>query len=312
MSIEEELKEAMAARVADVRAPAMMGAAVRRRHRSHVVRFRTAGAAALTVVVAGAFPAYTALTSGPSSLGGGPAAGPTEPAVPPSDASLVPPSDAPPVTPSGDPTTGFTPGVPSGDPTTGFSPGVPSESPPDGVDMASPEPMPSDAFTAAPNDRPTGMPQDLGDLGDGREFGGIRLGYLPDFLKWGGWSGKNGFGVTSYTTTFDEPGAKDGVYGVQVVVFEGQAAQRVKPLLRTYRAASERRVSVHGAEGALAALGEGSEVTEDNSGTPTIVWFPKRDLAIEVMISPVLAERLGAKDTRRELKKIANGVGVTD
>ncbi|WP_308250214.1 peptidylprolyl isomerase [Sphaerisporangium fuscum] len=60
MNVEEALKEAMAAHVAGVRATALTGETVRRRHRSHVTRFRVAGAAALTAVVAAAFPAVAA------------------------------------------------------------------------------------------------------------------------------------------------------------------------------------------------------------------------------------------------------------
>ncbi|WP_248966064.1 hypothetical protein [Sphaerisporangium perillae] len=155
------------------------------------------------------------------------------------------------------------------------------------------------------------MPQDLGDLGDGRAFGGIRIGYLPDGLKWGEWSGKNGFGTTSYTTTWAEPGAEPGMYAVQMVVFRGAAAKRMRPLLQTYRADDKAvRVTVHGAQGAIANLGEASEVT-DAGGTPTLLWFLGRDMAVEIMMSPDYAGKLGPEDTTRELKKIANGVRAT-
>jgi hypothetical protein len=285
MNIEEELKQAMSAHVADVRASSVMGQAIRRRNRSHVMRFRTAGAAALTVVVAGAFPAYTALTSGPGPAPGygGPASAPLDPVAVPSDSGTAP----------------------SGTPTA-----VPSESPSDGVDLASPEPLRTEAPAPSPSDRPA-FPQDLGDLGDGRAFGGIRVGYLPDHLEWGKWSGKNGFGTTSYTTSWDEPGAGPGMYGVQIVVFQGDAARSLKPRLRSYRAdKAAKRVTVRGAAGVLADLGEGSEVTTAD-GTPTILWFLKRNIAVEVMMSPTLAGKLGVQDTERELEKIADGVRAT-
>jgi hypothetical protein len=291
MNIEEELKEAMSAHVANVRASAMTGQTIRRRHRSHVMRFRTAGVAALTVMVAGAFPAYTALTSGTAAPGlGGPATGPTEPVVPPDSPVPFPPEDT-------------------------AGPVAPSESPADGVDVATPEPLPTETSRPSPSDATAdpqvSMPQDLGDLGDGREFGGIRVNHLPDHLEWGKWSGKNGFGTTSYTTTWNEPGAEPGTYAVQIVVFEGEAAQRMKPRLQSYRAdKAAKRVSVRGADGAMANLGEASEVTKTD-GTPTILWFLKRDLAVEVMLSPVLAEKLGTQGTAAELKKIANGIRAT-
>ncbi|MEU4833668.1 PASTA domain-containing protein [Streptosporangium sp. NPDC023615] len=63
------------------------------------------------------------------------------------------------------------------------------------IDPARPAP----SSTTGGSEERTAMPQDLGDLGDGRAFGGVRFGYLPDGLEWGKWSGKNGFGTTSYT-----------------------------------------------------------------------------------------------------------------
>ncbi|MET8146568.1 hypothetical protein ABZU32_40200 [Sphaerisporangium sp. NPDC005288] len=284
MNVEEALKEAMSAHVADVRAPAMMGQAVRRRHRAHLTRFRTAGAAALTVLVAGSFPAYTALTSGPApapapSLGG-PAAAPSDPAAVPSDESTA----------------------------------VASQSPSAGVDAGSPAPATSATAGASPifpDGQLASQPQDLGDLGDGRAFGGVRVDYLPERLQWGKWSGKNGFGETSYTTSWDEPGALPGMYGVQMIVFEGDASKRVKALLHDHRNSEDaERVEVHGAQGVIAKLGEGSEI-DDDMGTSTILWMLKPDLAVEAMISPTLAERLGPKGVVRELKRIADGVHAT-
>lgn len=299
MNIEDQLKEALSAHVSHVRAPAMMGQAVRRKNRAHVLRFRTAGAAALTVVVAGAFPAYTALTSAPATAPGfgGPAAAPSGPGDPQ-------PVPAEPSTPSA-----------SSEPVPEES-STPSASP-EGVNVASPQPVSSSTPepTAAPTEpdggqQETSIPQDLGDLGDGREFGGIRVGYLPDKLVWGRWSGKNGFGTTSYTTSYNEPGAGPGLYGVQIVVLKGAAAKDIKPRLRAYRDNElAKRVTVRGAGGAIANLGEGSEVV-DTEGTPTIVWFLRRDIAVEVMMSPVLAEKFGSR-TEGELIKIANSVRIT-
>ncbi|GII85471.1 hypothetical protein Ssi03_34610 [Sphaerisporangium siamense] len=265
MNVEEALKEAMSAHVADVRAPAMMGREVRRRSRAHTVRFRVAGAAALTVVAAAAFPAYAALTSGDAAhpATGGPPAGQ--------------------VTPSDDP----------------------SESGQDLVEVATPPPAEE---SPAPDE--VKLPQDLGDLGDGRAFGGIRVGYLPDGLIWGKWSGKNGFGTTSYTTTYVSPEQAPGEYSVQIVVFEKGAAKRMKTLLAEYRR-DERseKVSVRGADGVIASLGEGSEVTD--AGTPTILWTLGSGTAVEVMMSPPMAERLGPERTRHELRAIAGGVRAT-
>ncbi|MET8162568.1 hypothetical protein ABZT47_39955 [Sphaerisporangium sp. NPDC005289] len=326
MNVEEALKEAMSAHVADVRAPAMMGQAVRRRHRAHVTRFRTAGAAALTVLVAGSFPAYTALTSGHGLAPNlAPAPTPAGPAVassgaPASDTptALGDPSQAP--TALGDPSQAPTAlGDPSQEPTAVDDPsqeptdvGEPSQAPTslpsdEGVDTAT---MPPSAATAEPSDR-SGLPQDLGDLGDGRAFGGVRVGYLPEGLQWGKWSGKNGFGTTSYTTTWAESGLQPGEYSVQMVIYEGAAAKRERSKLKDYRAdAKATRVNVHGSAAVIATLGEASEITGDG-GTPTIVWSPGRGLMAEAMISPDYARKLGADHTGRELKKIAEAVRPT-
>ncbi|GII79804.1 hypothetical protein Sru01_47860 [Sphaerisporangium rufum] len=71
MNIEESLRDAMSAEVAEVRAPAGLGSAVRAAHRRRTVRARTAGAGVLTAVVAAGFPISTTLQRG----------GPDEPAV---------------------------------------------------------------------------------------------------------------------------------------------------------------------------------------------------------------------------------------
>uniref|UniRef100_UPI0013B3C00D hypothetical protein n=1 Tax=Nonomuraea lactucae TaxID=2249762 RepID=UPI0013B3C00D len=64
MKVEDALAEAMARHVADVQASPALGRAVRRGHRAHVIRFRTAGAALATVAVAVAAP--LALNTGES------------------------------------------------------------------------------------------------------------------------------------------------------------------------------------------------------------------------------------------------------
>ncbi|WP_113703658.1 PASTA domain-containing protein, partial [Nonomuraea lactucae] len=146
------------------------------------------------------------------------------------------------------------------------------------------------------------MPQDLGDLGDGRTFGGIHIGYLPEGLEWSRWSGKDGFGKKSYTTSFAPGGDEKDGYGVQVVVFEGAASKVVERRIGVFTA-----VEVNGRKGYLANVTEGgSEASEPGNGaTLTIGWFPRDGLAVEVYISPHYAKQV---DAEAEIKKVAEGI----
>ncbi|MDH2427081.1 hypothetical protein [Sphaerisporangium sp. TRM90804] len=294
MNVEDALKEAMAAQVADVHASPSLGQAVRRRHRRRLARHRAAGAAAVTVVVAGAIPAYGLLNSGPASTAGfggsgigtsviptTPPAGPDAKPMPGRSADGEPPATLPWDAESGAPEGAATP-PPEG------SPGDPTQAPPAG------EPA-------------VDLPQELGDLGDGRTFAGIHVGYLPEGLVWGEWSGKDGFGKSSATTSWMRPGDEPGSYIVQIIVFEGEAGERMKESLKAYRGHEDATpVKVRGARGVIANLGEGSEVTAE--GTPTILWTIGEDIVVEAMMSPATKEGLGSEATERELKKIANGV----
>ncbi|GGK54844.1 hypothetical protein Ppa06_12630 [Planomonospora parontospora subsp. parontospora] len=270
MRLEEELAGAMEAHVADVHAGPSMGAAVRRRHRARGIRSRTAGAALATAVVAGAVPAYLALDAG--------ATVPSETAAP--APGLGAPSalwtEAPPAPPTA-----------TADPDT----------------TADPDASPSEDGSPA-------MPQDLGDLGDGRRFGGVRFGYLPEGLKWGEWSVKNTFGTTSYSTTWVEPGLEPGMYSVQAVVYRDGAARQAAERMKGYRKQGSEAVVIGGERVHLVRAGEAvGKITED--GTPTALWTEAPGLAVEVMLSPDYAGRLGGKETERELRRIVEGLEPT-
>lgn len=79
MSLERELSEAMREHVADVRASSLTGAEIRRRHRGRRARLRTAGAALVTVAVAGTVPSYLAPADGPRVTVAGPGEGAATP-----------------------------------------------------------------------------------------------------------------------------------------------------------------------------------------------------------------------------------------
>lgn len=286
MTVEDALKDAMSAHVADVHAPPSLGRAVRRGHRAHVVRFRTAGAALVTAAVAIAVP-ITLSPSGPSVAG-------TDRAVvtvtvpdllgmdvAEGEAALKAAGLVPVVTGEGV---------------------ISVQSPARGAQVEQGTQV-SISATAPPV---AGQPQDLGDLGDGRTFGGIHLGYLPKGLVWSKWSGKDGFGETSYTTSFGEEGTEEGLYSIQVVVYEGEAAKRPKERLDGLPDTSEHITQVDGVRMYLAELGEDSQPAED--GTPTISWMLRDDLSVEVMMSPDRSATMEWAEVQIELTKIAQRV----
>ncbi|MFF4773210.1 PASTA domain-containing protein [Microtetraspora fusca] len=318
MNVEEALKEAMASRVAAVQAPPSMGQRIRRRNRRNVVRFRTAGAALLTVAVAGAVPVYLSTTSGPAPAQvGAPVPGASQPV---GEDSALAGNVVPDVV-------GMTNDVAGVLKAAGFEVGwkkvvnhehrpgtITAQTPaagtvaPEGarveVTIATSAPPPTDQTSEPVDD---GLPQDLGDLGDGRTFGGIHLDYLPDGLEWGKWSGKDGFGKTSYATSWVEPGKSTGEYSVEAVVYRGKAA-------RTRRDHVDGTpVKIRGKDGYLGSFTEGGEVAGSSAETTlTLVWFPRADVTVELMFSPVFAQKLGPDAADAEIQKIAEEVTVKD
>ncbi|MFI7127752.1 PASTA domain-containing protein [Nonomuraea sp. NPDC050153] len=296
MTIEDELTDAMAAHVAGVQAPPDLGGSVRRRNRSRVLRFRVAGAALVTAAVAVAVP--VALNSG-EPAGGNVASGQNR-AVMQEDVTV------PDVT--GKTATEATEALRAAGLLADLAATeVRNNRVTDQKPAAGQQVTPGSHVELTLEPPPVTMPQDLGDLGDGREFGGIRLDYLPEGLEWGKWSGKDGFGKRSYTTTFDKPGNEPGHYSVQVIVFEDAAA---KSALTRFPEDGAESVDVGGEKARLATLSEGGEIVPDGSeeGTLTIAWKLRDGLAVEVCLSPDYVKDV---DGRAEAKKIAEGIRAT-
>ncbi|MET7337190.1 PASTA domain-containing protein [Nonomuraea sp. NPDC005650] len=296
MTIEDELTDAMAAHVAGVQAPPDLGGSVRRRNRSRVLRFRVAGAALVTAAVAVAVP--VALNSGEPA--GGNAASGQNRAVMQEDVT-VPDVTGKTATEATETlrAAGLLAGLAA---TEARNDRVAGQKPAAGQQVA-----PGSQVELTLEPPPATMPQDLGDLGDGREFGGIRLDYLPDGLEWGKWSGKDGFGKRSYTTTFDKPGNEPGHYSVQVIVFEDAAAKSA--VARFPKDGAEVVDLGGGLKARLATLGEGGEIVPDGAdGTLTIAWKLRDGLAVEVCLSPDYVKDV---DGPAEAKKIAEGIRAT-
>ncbi|WP_188196996.1 PASTA domain-containing protein [Nonomuraea sp. SYSU D8015] len=307
MKIEDQLADAMAEHVAGAEIPPDLGRAVRRRHRTRVLRLRMAGAALVTAAVAVAVP----VALGPAlPAGGGDAAGRQSSAVVTDDV-IVPnvvgmtvaeatrilrESALRAVMYEG----GMELVEPEGDLARSV---VTMQEPAAGQQIAA-----GTVVRLDPGLTPSPDPQALGDLGDGREFGGIRLGYLPDGLVWGKWSADKVIGPgKSYTTSFDEPGTMQGGYDVQVFVAHGESAPQ---LLATMPGKGATVVDVGGRKAKLAYLYRDDEIVPigSDSGTPTIVWEPRDGLAVQIRMERHYAQKV---DAVAELKKIAEGIRAT-
>ncbi|MEN3537567.1 PASTA domain-containing protein [Microbispora sp. ZYX-F-249] len=326
MNVEEALRDAMAAQVAGVHASPSLGQAVRRRNRRHVVRFRVAGAvvvaAAVAVGVPVALTARPGTAPGAGSLAGTGAAGQEGPAAAASgDTVATPEVLVPDVVGKRAAEVGaileeagytvrvmkmLNDDVPAG--TVFAQTPQPGTAAPPGAAVtimiattAGPTPAPSEDAEGAR------MPQDLGDLGDGRTFGGVHVGYLPEGLEWGKWSGKDGFGKGTYTTSWEEPGLEPGMYNVQMVVYRKDAVSMLTKRMRSFAAQGAEPIEVGGRKAYLVSLSEGGDRVLDG-GTRTIVWTLAPGVGAEVMMSPDYAAKIGAAAADRELEKIAAGV----
>ncbi|WP_405149160.1 hypothetical protein OG589_13635 [Sphaerisporangium sp. NBC_01403] len=179
-----------------------------------------------------------------------------------------------------------------------------SETPrPDLTSQAVPEPPAiDDPATPIPSE-----PPNLGDLGDGKAFGRVKVGYLPDGLQWSHWSVDFG---DRYTTSWNYDGDAEGFYCVQIYVYEGEAVQEVDDRVRSYSAEGKgKEVPVGDATGFLIRQWVGEDGMK---GTPTIIVDVGEGRRAEVMFSPVYAKKLhSAKAIDRELKKIAKSLTAT-
>ncbi|GAA2309301.1 hypothetical protein GCM10010149_69340 [Nonomuraea roseoviolacea subsp. roseoviolacea] len=295
MNVEDLLAEAMERQVSHVQAPPTLGRTVRRRHRAHVVRFRVAGAALLTAAVAAAVP--LALDTGkPAPAASSPTSG--------QDSVVVDSVTMPDVTgmkiaeavaavrAAG---LGFAEGPEPFGPESADEIVV-TQKPAAGAEVVRNSLV---ALTSMPRAKD---PQELGDLGDGRTFGGIHVGYLPEGLAWDRWSGKNRFGRTSYSTSYSPGGDDTRGYGVQVFVYKGEAAGRVRSRMDTMPS-----VEIGDRKGYLADFTEGGDVADKpgDDTTATIGFFVGDGTAVEVCMSPMYVKQV---DAPAELKKIAEGI----
>ncbi|NUW32963.1 hypothetical protein HTZ77_16190 [Nonomuraea sp. SMC257] len=174
-------------------------------------------------------------------------------------------------------------------------------------------PAPVVAETPAPpaiddTPAPRSAPPDLGDLGDGKAFGHVKVGYLPPRLQWGHRSWDYG---DVYSTSWNYDGDEHGPYCVHIMVFEDQAVQKLDDEVQGYRAEGEgEEVTVGGRTGytVVANVGE-----DGGKGTPTLFLTMGERRRARIMLSPLYADDLGgAEAVDRELRRIAEGLTADD
>ncbi|MEW1846236.1 hypothetical protein AB0392_50480 [Nonomuraea angiospora] len=155
---------------------------------------------------------------------------------------------------------------------------------------------------------PRSEPPSLGDLGDGKAFKHIRVGYLPDGLRWSQRSYDFG---DSYTTSWNFDGDKNGFYCVQIYVYEGETVQEIDDSVQAYRDEGEgEEVNVGDRTGYLAVEGVGEDGMK---GTPTLFLNMGEKRRARISFSPVYVKKFpNAKAVNRELIKIAEGLTADD
>ncbi|MFI7146449.1 hypothetical protein ACIBO2_16135 [Nonomuraea sp. NPDC050022] len=168
---------------------------------------------------------------------------------------------------------------------------------------ATPDPTQPDTPAIDDTPAPPSPTPDFGDLGDGRAFGRVKVGYLPDGLRWGNWSLNFG---DKYTTSWNYDGDKHGFYCVQIYVYEGAAVQEPDDRVQEYRKDGKgEEVAIGDRTGYLITQNVGED---GGKGTPSLMLTMSEGRRAEVMISPVYAKKLGGAKTKRELLKIAEGL----
>ncbi|GAA1698488.1 hypothetical protein GCM10009733_111370 [Nonomuraea maheshkhaliensis] len=171
-----------------------------------------------------------------------------------------------------------------------------------GTFATTPEPPAIDDTPPEPSDPPS-----LGDLGDGREFGRVKVGYLPGGLEWSGRSVDLG---DTYLVSYVHPGDEKGSYQVEIMVHEGAAVHEAEGRIAAHRdEADGEEVTVGGRSGYLVV----QHVGEDGmKGSPTLFLRTADGQLAEIVFSPVYAaEYDGTEAVDAELLRIGQGLTST-
>ncbi|NBE95811.1 hypothetical protein FE391_19645 [Nonomuraea sp. KC401] len=184
--------------------------------------------------------------------------------------------------------------------TTGPEPAISAV--PEPTTSATPEPPAIDDTPPVPSPTP-----DLGDLGDGKEFGHVKVGYLPEGLRWSNRSLDFG---DRYTTSYNLDGDKNGSYCVQIYMHEDAAVQEIEDRIQAHRDEGDgEEITVGDRTGYLVIQNVGEDGMK---GTPTLFLRMGDRQRAEIMFSPVYVKEFsGAEAVGAELKRIAEGLTST-
>ncbi|MER7361399.1 hypothetical protein [Nonomuraea wenchangensis] len=150
-------------------------------------------------------------------------------------------------------------------------------------------------------------PPELGDLGDGKAFGHVKVGYLPEGLRWSHWSVDHG---DSYSTSYNFDGDKNGFYCVQIYMYEDATVQELDERIQQYRDEGEgEEVTLGDRTGYLVVQNVGEDGMK---GTPTLFLRMGDRQRAEIMFSPSYVKKFsGDEAVTAELKRIAEGLTST-
>ncbi|GGO73946.1 hypothetical protein [Nonomuraea cavernae] len=150
-------------------------------------------------------------------------------------------------------------------------------------------------------------PPNLGDLGDGKEFGHVKVGYLPERLRWSNWSVNFG---DSYSTSYNYTGDKQDFYCVQIFMHEEATVQETGDRIQEYRDEGDgAEVTIGDRTGYLVVQNVGED---GGKGTPTLFLRMSDRQWAEISFSPIYAKEFaGDGAVNAELKKIAEGLTST-
>ncbi|GAA4512770.1 hypothetical protein [Nonomuraea ferruginea] len=150
-------------------------------------------------------------------------------------------------------------------------------------------------------------PKNLGDLGDGLAFGHVKVGYLPEGLRWSTWSIDHG---DAYSTSYNYKGDEKGLYRVQIFMFEEEAVKEITERIQRYREEKDGEDVMIGDRSGYLIV---QHVGEDGmAGSPTLFLKIGDRQWAEITFSPVYAKEFsGAEAVNTELRKIAKGLTST-
>ncbi|MDA0633589.1 hypothetical protein OUY22_09175 [Nonomuraea sp. MCN248] len=150
-------------------------------------------------------------------------------------------------------------------------------------------------------------PENLGDLGDGLAFGHVKVGHLPEGLRWSTWSLNLG---DMYSTSYIYEGDERSSYRVQIFIYEKETVHEVTERIQRYRDEKDGEDVMIGDRSGYLVV---QHVGEDGmAGSPSLYLKMGDRQWAEITFSAVYAKEFsGAEAVNTELRKIAEGLTST-